>query len=568
MHSWGLTAQSVTISYEYASFTGCNIFASPVTYQGYSHQTNIGFPGYAGHPDYWITMQTAVNNTTEHKVTQFSIAYNFKIGYTYSVKVYAAATGSNYYPSIGVKISPTDGGANSSTNCSPGPQGLSAATAAGYGQGSLGPSFAWTANLINNMTMTSTQGYLLVAALPASGMTGTNTVKLRKIEITESAPPFTISPASASMTCGYPITQTFTVSNPQSISGVTGYTWNLGSSNGWLYNGSAAPSSISTAGNTLQLTSACGTTAPSNVSVTVDVNNQAHSTLTSNINFSSALPSSVQFNGAGYACTQSPTSVNYSIYEPPCNATISWSASPSGMVTLSTVGNTVDVTPVTNASGTVTLTASITNSCGNNASFNKTINLANTGCLCLPAATGLYDGPGNYGSGTRKLHWTPQSGVNFYYVFYRLGPTFQTGGYGSGTSSFDLYHQPGQTFQWWVQGICEDGLTAPSAPETFVMPRAMLHEAATELDPSDYKLTIFPVPASKRLNVSFGANANGTVTLVITDLLGKTFKNINFGVQKGLNLHHIDVSGMPHGIYFLKITRNGKAETHKIVIQK
>ncbi|HYC29493.1 MAG TPA: hypothetical protein VEB42_11760, partial [Chitinophagaceae bacterium] len=116
------TAQSVIISYEYASLgSSCNVFASPVTHEGYVHQTNIGFPNYVSNPLDAIFLETANYTSSEHKVEQYSIAYNFKAGYSYTIKVYGMATIGTYAPQIGLRLSQTDGGTNQSTNCT-GPQ--------------------------------------------------------------------------------------------------------------------------------------------------------------------------------------------------------------------------------------------------------------------------------------------------------------------------------------------------------------------------------------------------------------------------------------------------------------
>jgi hypothetical protein len=563
---FGLSAQSVIISYEYASLgTACNVFASPVTHDGYVHKTNIGFPNYAANPVDAIILETTNHTTDYHKVEQYSIAYPFKAGYSYTVKVYGSSTIGTYHPTIGLSISQTDGGSNTSTTCN-GPQDFPVSGKSTYAQSTLGGSWAWSNAIINNVTMDDNYGYLLVAAFPSVGMTGTQNVKVRKIQIIESDPPFTMSVSNIPVTCGSSKSESFWVFNPNNVQNITGYTWNLGPNNGWVYNGSAAPSSFTTTTNNIQLSTTCATSSLSNVSVTVYVGSQANTTLTATTNYTTALPSSFQFNGQGFACTQSPVAENYSLYDEPCNSAVTWSASPSGMVTLSAVGNTVNVTPVTNASGTVTLTANITNSCNVSGSYTKTINLDNSGCLCLPGATGLYDGPGNYGSGTRKLYWTMQQGVGNYTIDYTYAGG---GGSATGSSPYDFYHQPGATFSWRVRGHCSNGFTALSNWSTFVMPRAIFDDGgATEVDPSGYKLTVYPNPASKRLNVSFGADANGRAAVVITDLLGKTVKTLNLGVQKGLNLHGIDVSGMVQGIYFLRITRDGKAVTRKVLIQK
>lgn len=119
-------------------------------------------------------------------------------------------------------------------------------------------------------TLSSAVPYLTVALVPYSGG-GFQTILIRSITITETAtaPELVLSPTSLSTTCGTTTTQTFTVSNPNSVTGVTGYNWNLGTApNGWLYNGSAAPATISTTTNSILLTSICGNI-PKNISVNV-----------------------------------------------------------------------------------------------------------------------------------------------------------------------------------------------------------------------------------------------------------------------------------------------------------
>lgn len=560
-----VAAQSVTISYEYASLgTSCNVFSSPVTHDGYVHQTSVGFPNYAANPIDAVILEAANYTTNEHKVEIYSIAYNFKAGYSYTIRVYGSATIGTHHPTVGLSISKTNGGTNSSTTCT-GPQNFAVSGKSNYAQSTLSGSWAWSNAIINDVTMDDNYGYLLVAAFPSVDMTGTQNVKVRKIQIVESEPPFSLSTTAIPVTCGSSKQESFYVYNPNGVQNITGYTWNLGSNNGWIYNGSAAPSSFTTSANNIQLSTTCATSSLSNVSVTMYVNGQANTTLTATTNYSTGLPSSFQFNGSGFACTQSPVAERYSLYDEPCNSTVTWSASPSGMVTLSAVGNAVDVTPVTNASGTVTLTANITNSCSTNGSFTKTINLDNSGCLCLPGATGLYDGPGNYGSGTRKLYWTMQTGVGYYTIDYVYPGG---GGTATGYSPYDFYHQPGTTFNWRVRGHCGNGFTELSNWATFTMPRAIFDESPTEEDASGYKLGIYPNPASTKVNISYGAEAGGKSNVIITDVLGKTVRNLNFGIQKGLNVHGIDVSGLAQGIYFLKITRDGKSVSRKILIQK
>lgn len=95
----------------------------------------------------------------------------------------------------------------------------------------------------------------------------------------------------------------------------------------------------------------------SNVSVTVRVNGVNYKTYTCTVSVTSP---SMSINGATTICTDTS---NYSINSLPCNASVSWSVAPAGVVSLScTSCSTTTLTKL--ADGVVTLTATITNVCG------------------------------------------------------------------------------------------------------------------------------------------------------------------------------------------------------------
>lgn len=103
----------------------------------------------------------------------------------------------------------------------------------------------------NNVLPSSVTGTILVGGSP-SGSPLTSSV-------TFNACP-SLSPTSFNITCNQASTQTFTISNPGNIPGVTGTSWTLGPQpNGWMNGASPASSAITTTGNTLTLTSVPGT---------------------------------------------------------------------------------------------------------------------------------------------------------------------------------------------------------------------------------------------------------------------------------------------------------------------
>lgn len=168
---------------------------------------------------------------------------------------------------------------------------------------------------------------------------------------------FNVVPASTNITCGSATPVTFEVENTYNATGITNYTWNLGTTpNGWLLpNGSPAPASYSTGtSNTVTLTPVCGVT-PASVGATVTVNG---TNCTAGVSTISVVPPSLQISGSLYLCSNSAT---YSLPNVPCNANVTWSAYPAGIVGLVPSGNSVTVQKLANGAVTLTATANVCN---------------------------------------------------------------------------------------------------------------------------------------------------------------------------------------------------------------
>ena len=190
---------------------------------------------------------------------------------------------------------------------------------------------------------------------------GSQTILIRKITITETPPPptFTITPSTLTVPCSSTTPRNFIVNNVYNSPGTLSYDWDLGSSsNGWIYNGSAAPQTFTTSSNAITLTPNSNTLA--DVKVTVKLNTVAQPQLTSDITVSSNPGLNLTMNVPSNLCT----SGNFTVNNLPGGATVSWSASPSGSVVIVPSGNSATISNGMSPGGEVDITATVTVSAG------------------------------------------------------------------------------------------------------------------------------------------------------------------------------------------------------------
>lgn len=356
------------IDYEnWTGSSGCNIFSSSTnvdaTTNGSSttiaHESNIGQPTYAGSPDKAVLLDCYAvidnnGNTTGYMGTEYRITYTFKANYSYSIVINArvinsSGTGSN----ASLRILANNGGNSTSTSCS-GPATISP-NPSGNLYRSNTPSGSFQNYTFSYSAFSSQHSLLNLAAVPPIN-SGNQTILIRKITITETAAPpsFTLpSTSSVSCTAATTITAT-TASNPLSLT-ITDYTWDLGTTpNGWLYNGSAAPQTVST-GTTNSISLTANSLTPKNVKATVTAGGGTYNTNTTTVSVSHP---SMSINGPNDFCNNNV----YSVTNLPSGATVSWSASPSGVVYFTNASGSQVTVNKSNA-GIINLIASVTTSC-------------------------------------------------------------------------------------------------------------------------------------------------------------------------------------------------------------
>ena len=215
--------------------------------------------------------------------------------------------------------------------------------------------YTFTFNSIGNANP-----YLTIANIPVASA-GQQTIEISSITITESAPaPSFTLPASITIACGSTASQTFTITNANNTTGITGYTWQLSaSSNIWKdVNGNTVGNSITTTTGSLTLVPVC-INGNQTISATVAVGASNYTTNTETINIGAIPP--VSIIGPDVICS----SESYSIPNFPCGATVEWSStlSPSLINFSCTSCTQTTVNKAGSSTGTEWLTATIT-SCG------------------------------------------------------------------------------------------------------------------------------------------------------------------------------------------------------------
>lgn len=401
---------------------------------------------------------------------------------------------------------------------------------------------------------------MIVGAICSSATAPLQTFYIRKITIVETPPPPTFTlPATVNIPCGSTDPQTFTITNEYNSPGVTGYTWNLGASNGWLYNGSPAPATISTSTNSLTLTPVCGAT-PNNISATVAIGGSNYNTNT--LKPVITAPPLV-INGSDNICSGSQT---YTATGAPCGSVVTWSVSPSGIVNMSPNGNQVTLTRVND--GSVTLTASLSTPC--NGSVSKPISVGilmsgnvNNGGQNNPLYTynSVVAGPTLV-----SFSWPGVSNISCVQSSTNPPPS-QTGFiYYPSSSSFWFTLDKGQAIDVQFSGTASCG----SVPAT----RSFSVPGYYTISPNPAASTVLITANNTNEPYSKGLSKNGVVmtnahyiqTIRIYDASGKLV------MQPVTNSHlakvEIGVSKLAAGIYFIEISDGTNKETHRLVINR
>jgi hypothetical protein len=414
------------------------------------------------------------------------------------------------------------------------------------------------------------------------------TVEISDIQIIET-PPFYLTPSGANVSCSPQTTETFTVVNNNGITGISGYTWNIGSNSGWLYNNGSgwvtAPATINTSGNTLTLSTSGQTSGFSSITATVSFPGGTFTTNAFTPTY--VAPSQPAIQGPSTVCSQA----TYTIPGLPYDVSCTWSdpapANGNGTFQL-TAGsnNTATLRYLNYFQSTVTLTATYTSGCiatstlpvfgtSPNVSSIEWPGLINQG-PCFNTEN-IYNQSLSYGAPNSIYDYCPAltnistSSAMHFEVLYGTPAQFVD----NENNVFSLQLNGGPVT---VGGYVYKGGGCPEASMTFVPLAGSLgpNSIPAKLAEDTLKYDVTPNPAVSNLSIILRQSVSGKVTaqglnnlirsVKIYDVTGRVRMTTTYG--EGISFAQLDVSRLETGIYFAEISDGKSREVKKFFVAR
>lgn len=589
--SKGYTQTTTTINYTSSglSTSVCNVFnvgSSPQNIGGLDHFPIAGGVSYDGT---FIKLQAMYGTSTSTNYgTVYLIKYPFKKNHTYTIKVTGKSSSNSYNANVTVGYSNSIPNTGANADCGE--------VQESHWTSLLGLTFSYqylsgTSSEHTMAASTPSENYDYLSII-ATGITEGQqiTALISKIVIEDVAPvttSFSVTPGSVIKTCGTSINQTFTVNGSNIPGGATvTYSWDLGlSSNRWYYGGSPAPQTISTGStNSITLTDASCDEAPTNITVTAIVNGTSYPAGSVTV---SSSPFSI--DGPRYICSGT-TSSTYSITNLGCSPTVSWSVSPSGLVTVNNSSSTTTTLTYV-SSGEGTLTATYSSPCGSG-----TLSIPITSGSPVPKAVSTYFT--NYGYGTSP-YLTSQYvflGTNHGYTgdnnatfnYYVSDPLFSGLSWSVVSQPSGTNYQTVDNTNWMyvVMNGCTNCALAITMNLSGTGPCGTYSQnitsTAARISGYGYRAALFPNPASSFTTVSLEPidpkstnTVSGSRSLIsskplikkieITNQLGVNMKTFNY--KSGVSNIRIPLSGIPSGIYTMSVFDGVNWTSQQLVIK-
>jgi hypothetical protein len=452
--------------------------------------------------------------------------------------------------------------------------------------------------LTMNASDFSTSGGTLFAVFKSSSNVeySSCTYSITKTQV----PTFNLSPSSLSVACGSPATFQFTVLNQYNSPGTVTYKW---TAPGWSYNSvPVGNSTITTNINTITLKlTGCSY---SNVKVIPVLNGVAYPQKTATINLSN-YSTPIMIMGYNTLCNLN-SSYTYTLTNAMAeNVTTVWTSSNPAIASVTGETNS-QVTINAHTQGMVTLRAQITNCCGQTTTKQKIIKVGNS----IP----------NFNI-VKSTEFTEICGNDFHYVFVDvINPdtsastyTYVFSGFITGISNPNVTYVQisptryrmkipknkitigpypvltfnvvctnecnvstsiyGKTITLNAAIVANCGSGTPPLPGGVAARNAAPevereHTALKEKTNESLLYSVYPNPASDIVAIALKdksnvTNSDATTVAQLYDLKGQRC----ISTQVLNNVASLNVSDLQKGVYILKISVNGKIESHQVIVK-
>lgn len=521
-------SQTTSITYSNANLgSNCNVFSSGVSVNGVAHQSRAGGVSYSNGNG--ISLFTYPSGPTPGG-SAYVIQYSFTSGFNYTVAI--TARGDNAV-ALKATVVPNLNQFNtlSTSSCTPDANVISYSTVG-------------TGNIVSqpptiNTTYTSSsfagagQPYLVIWATGGLANLSLDALIISSVVITKTAssPSFTL-PSITNVQCGSPVTFTVTTASNPSNAAITNYTWNLGATpNGWLYNGSAAPQTVSTGiTNTITLAPTNGTL--SNISATVTAGGNNYNTNTTTVSISAP---SLSISGPDDFCT----SATYTVNAPP-GSTVVWSEN-TGIVNINS--STGYATKVSDGSTYISATYP---TCGGTATVSKLVKVGAPSSYYIQSTS----------SNNNRLEIYPSfSGhlpvVTGWYVY--IDGNFSTSGSGTPPSIISAFINS-----------CSSGevtLTTYNSCGSYSTSSYYSGSGCYALtpNPANDNVTITDMAVSSK-----SIPTGDKVAITVFDNTNRPLKQFIFSKSSRYNF---SVAGLTPGFYTVQIKKNGSISSLKLLKQ-
>lgn len=86
--------------------------------------------------------------------------------------------------------------------------------------------------------------------------------------------------------------------------------------------------------------------------------------------------------------------------------------------------------------------------------------------------------------------------------------------------------------------------------------------------PQDLRMTIYPQPAADMVNIRIEDAQSGTLTVVVTDLLGREMTRLEQFTSAGSSHHRLNVGRLPRGMYHVIVRSGERVSNGRLVLAR
>ncbi|MBK6966529.1 MAG: T9SS type A sorting domain-containing protein [Bacteroidales bacterium] len=176
-------------------------------------------------------------------------------------------------------------------------------------------------------------------------------------------------------------------------------------------------------------------------------------------------------------------------------------------------------------------------------------------------------------NGNWNLIWTPYTG--FDYNSYKImrksgeGAFEQIATVSASFNSYTDFDAPSGDIAYMVKIVnpdgCNTGLRNAVYTDVYSNQASASLVSVGGIGKTDF--SIYPVPANDRINIQFGNNAKGNISLSITDVAGRIIYSAGYSDVSQGQVYTINSTAFAEGLYLLHAISSGDRITRKFIIQ-